>query len=358
MGSRRYNLNFIKFFKKQVKPAGYTSRERISGLYDSSNVWGADAEKTRKYMERVQQLDNQNNLPLLQGDSVQATDFDYLFVAPAMPALKVEDFMIDVAAMDAAGKYAYGYADAIEFSAQVEITCNVLILYLNYIKDFLETYKAKHPGVKFPEPAEDFPKIYDLCTDLISRYKGDGRKLADTKLGYLESDNKYSGEHKYGVHEASREDYFNYYSESRRSKKLRALRDYTYGSGITPYRIYPGPSNQDGYFKYLSAEKGSRELVNFSFVFSSLIQQLGKSIMALSHMIRLASNRKNSGWNNYQGRLYDIWPNHNLGQLIAIVSKFPGANLEIEKIIEDSLSRHKKYNTKMLNFSFLTSLLC
>ena len=127
MGSRRYNLNFIKFFKKQVKPAGYI-RERISGLYDSSNVWGADQEKTRKYMERVQQLDNHNNPPLLQGDSVQATDFDYLFVAPAMPALKVEDFMIDVAAMDAVGKYAYGYADAIEFSAQVEITCNVLIL--------------------------------------------------------------------------------------------------------------------------------------------------------------------------------------------------------------------------------------
>jgi hypothetical protein len=347
MAPKKTNLNLIKYFKGQVKPSEYFKKIAQNSLYDAVNYYGVSEFIIKDFVIKLKKLAKNGNAPLLIGDTIDPGTGDYFFNTLPKPDLRVDDFMVDPA-MYNDFNHQWHIMDIIQFSAQTNIVCGLIELLLKFAKELLEAQKNAHPGVQINAEANNFQATYDLCMDLIARYREDGKKLADTKLAVIQTpDLAGLSQSQYDIRE--QKDFYNYYSESRKSKKLRVLRDImSEGYGLYSYswRQGSGDAKINKYIKYLNLDSGSREIVNFNFVFAKLMNAIYNGLSALSHNLRLSSKRKNSSWNpEGRGRLYDFWGNYQIGNIMAYVSKLPGAQGKVEQLIEDSLQPYAQFRS-------------
>ena len=349
MAPKKTNLNLIKYFKGQVKPSEYFKKSAQSGLYESASYYGVSDSVISNFVIKLKKLGKEGNVPLLIGDTIEADTDDYLFNTLPKADLRVDDFMVDPA-MYKDFYHQWHIMDIVQFSAQTSIICGLVELLLNNTKELLEAQKNAHPGVQINTEVDNFQATYDLCMDLIARYREDGKKLTDTKLAVIQTpDLAGLSRNQYSIRDQQK-DFYNYYSTSRKSKKLRVLKD-TMSDGYGRYCSYSywrGNSDEtvNKYIKYLNLNSGSREIVNFNFVLSRLMTVIADTLFALSHNLRLSSDRKNSTYNPHGwGRLYDFWGNYQIGRLISYASKLPGGQGKIEQIIEDSLQPYGEFRS-------------
>lgn len=354
MPPRRSNLNFVKFLKKQVKPSNYFAEKDHKELHSSISFYGGDEAVSEQFIKDLLKLKKYNNEQVLLLDIPVASSANYFFTYPELPDFKVEDFMVARGENEDPLAF-YHIVDGIEFSVQTGVFCDAIELLLKNIKDLVDTYKAKYPNVKFSEAVESFPEIYARSMELIATYRSDAEKLSGSKIAHMETiiatmdknpeillqaTRIGGGPDRFHIMNLGMQHYLDNYSKSRRSKKLGALRRLISTNFNTPFNWRNGRAEQQKYLKLLNAESGNIDIVNFSFVFSKLVEDLIHGIYGLSDSIRKADRRSHYAY----GRLYDFWSNYFVARVIRLSPKFPGGTAKIEKIIEYNLGKYRQHD--------------